>query len=142
MWFCFCWWESVRCFCSEDLQRFRHSANTCVRREHCSARFRCCLKRDAAQSGRRAVFLETGNFAIDYHFICKSLSAVLPVFMSAGRNLWMVQPFQPCADSLGIGEVCVLYGLRESLPGFALCAGNIPFSGMYSMWKMCGGLSE
>ena len=84
--------------------------------------------------------MEGGDTAFHYHTLRKGIPPLLPVPVSLGRGLRLVQPFQPGTGPLGKGALRLLRGLRKSMSGRAYGPGSLPLPGMHPLRQVYRGL--
>ena len=96
--------------------------------------------RGFAGPGGSAFFLEAGPVGLSVAALRESLSAFLSVPVPIGSHLRLVQPVQSGAGALGGGQMRLLYGLSEGLPGGAFAERDFTFSRMHPLREVRGGL--
>ena len=90
-----------------------------------------------AKSDRRTVLLEAGYSALYPPALHESLSPLLPVSLSSGSHLRLVQPLQSGTDPLGRRGLHLLRRLSERMSCGTFRPGDLPLSGVHPMRQMC-----
>ena len=84
--------------------------------------------------------MEAGGAIGSFAAVSKGIPPVLPVPLSIGGHLRVVQPIQPGAGALGKGALYIMQGVSESMSGGSASGGDFPFTGMHPLREMCGSL--